>query len=208
MRRNKGSILLVLGSNIPRDKIISITFLDKMKDLPEDAWDVSAESDGSVQAYTSKNGSYYNLYIAADGDIIAPSDCSYLFSSYTNLKQFNLNDNFNTNSVQSMQYMFDCCRSLTELNLSSLDTSNVTDMNHMFYNCDKLNSINIQSFNTSNVTDMSYMFNFCAALSNLQLNNSFDVSSVNNHLNFMSPGGTVNGKPWEEFFAKATVPDE
>ena len=51
-------------SQIPREKIRSITFLDSCTDAPEDAWDLSEAKDGTVLAWATENESSYDVYIA------------------------------------------------------------------------------------------------------------------------------------------------
>ena len=85
----------------------------------------------------------------------------------------------NTSNVTSMASMFEYCRSLTSLDVSSFDTSNVTDMGSMFDGCSNLTSLDVSSFDTSNVTDMSLMFYDCNGLTSLDVNN-FDTSKVTN----------------------------
>ena len=44
-------------------------------------------------------------------------------------------NNFNTNNVTNMSWMFSGCSSLKKLNLNNFNTNNVTDMRYMFYGC-------------------------------------------------------------------------
>ena len=53
--------------------------------------------------------------------------------------------------------MFQGCKSLESLDVSSFDTSNVTDMAAMFEGCDSLKELDISNFDTSNV---KYFNNF------------------------------------------------
>lgn len=64
-----------------------------------------------------------------------------------------------------MDFMFDGCRSLTSLDLSSFNTSSVTNMRSMFENCEQLTNIVVSSlWDTSQVSssvieDVSGIFN-------------------------------------------------
>ena len=69
-----------------------------------------------------------------------------------------------TNNVTDMNWMFNGCSSLKELNLNNFNTNNVTNMGNMFYGCSSLTNINLSNFNTNNVTDMAFMFDGCASL--------------------------------------------
>ena len=44
--------------------------------------------------------------------------------------------------------MFDGCSSLKELNLNNFNTNNVTNMSYMFYGCSSLKELNLNNFNT------------------------------------------------------------
>ena len=57
-----------------------------------------------------------------------------IFCNCSSLKKLNLN-NFKTNNVTNMEFMFSGCSSLSELNLNNFNTNNVTNMNSMFYGC-------------------------------------------------------------------------
>ena len=85
----------------------------------------------------------------------------------------------NTSKVTNMTSMFDSCRALTSLDLSSFNTSNVTDMFNMFYGCSNLTSLDLSSFDTSNVTRMLSMFEGCVDITSLDVS-SFNTSNVTN----------------------------
>ena len=168
----------VLGSRYVRASICSITFLDTLDNMPEDAWDVSEDSNGSVMAWVS--ASQYtdlnDLFIAANGEIVV-SNCKGIFRKYVNLERIHFNGIFNTSQVTDMGYMFEDCTALKELDLSSFDTSQVTNMNGMFMACRALKELNLSSFDTSQVTDMGWMFEGCYALIELDLSR-FDTLQV------------------------------
>lgn len=180
----------------------SITFLNTVEDVPSEGFvDVSAGQDGSVLAWLVEED---NLYIAANGDIIAPENCEELFACNGVLEEIRFNGCFDTSNVTNMSWMFDCCMGLQELDLSLLDTSSVIDMTAMFsktMNLKKLDvstfdtssvttmscmfynsgieEVNLSGFNTSNVTDMSGMFEKCQYLKRLDLSN-FTTSDETN----------------------------
>lgn len=163
----------VMGSDIPRKQIQSITFLDTLKDAPTDSWDVSENEDGSVLAWV-KNGS--ELFFGANGGINAKY-CKGLFYGYYNVSKINFNHCFHTDYATNMASMFDFCPALSVLDVSDFNTANVTDMSGMFYDCSSLTSIDLSGFNTSKVTGMSCMFTNCSSIKNLDLS-SFDTSNV------------------------------
>ena len=81
------------------------------------------------------------------------------------------------NPISTCGYMFDCCLSVTEIDLSNFDTSHITDMHYMFNGCKSLSSLNLSKFVISHVTDMNSMFSSCSSLASLDLSN-FDTSQV------------------------------
>ena len=166
----------VFGSEISREEIGSVTIKDTLVGASEDAWDVSQYGDGSVKAWVEKNGDLYDLYIAGNGGVRAPADCSVLFCGYKNVKAFNFGSAFHTDNTINMRYMFSCCGT-RGLNLSSFQTEKVTDMSAMFQYCDKLQALDVSSFITDSVKNMERMFMECKSLPLLDLN-SFTTPAV------------------------------
>ena len=166
----------VLGSNMLRSEISSITIETSLANAPDTAWDTSMNNDGSVLAWVTETGEGKELTIAGEGGVEAPEDSSRLFQGYTNLRTIDLSG-FNTSNVTEMDNMFYQCENLISLDVSNFDTTNVTDMNSMFDGCYSLTSIDVSSFNTSNVTDMSTMFSLCYLLESVDTS-GFDTSNV------------------------------
>lgn len=186
-----------------RYEVGTITFLDSMELVPEHAADASQLQNGKVRAWATPDGSLYDLYIAADGDVNAPDDSGYLFCGMINLTKIDFRGAFSTKNVESMHSMFRDCRSLknldirffdtdqvtniadmfrqcsqlTELDLRGLDTSRVTNMERLFYLCDSLTSVDLSSFDTSSATTLYAMFCDCPSLKTLDLS-SFDTKNV------------------------------
>ena len=161
----------VFGSDYQRSQIGSVTILDTLADLPEDAWDVSEAGNGTVMAWVEPSGGLYDLYIGAEGGVSAGSSCAYLFAGYQNAVSITLGDHFATYDAMDMESMFHYCESLTELTLGGhFDTSKVQDMNSMFHFCESLASLTLgERFDTASVQDMSYMFARCLSLTELPL---------------------------------------
>lgn len=125
----------VLRSELSRESIVSVTFLDTLKDMPDTAWDVSWEQDRSVMAWTKKKmGDKYALFIGAEGGV-AVKDCNGLFGGYTNMKKIEFNHCFDTSGAENMHGMFYDCMNLAQLDVSGFDTGHVTDMRGMFDTC-------------------------------------------------------------------------
>ena len=168
-----------------KSSITNIEFIDKEDtniNIPteidnETVWDVSADGNESVIAFTKDGENTKTLYIASMGKTIGNSNCQKLFYTFTNITSIEFNDHFDTSRVTNMSSMFYGCTSLTELDVSNFDTSNVTTMGNMFRGCSNLIELNLSNFDTSNVTYMGLMFWNCSTLSNVNLS-SFNTSKV------------------------------
>lgn len=167
----------VLGSDYQRRQIKTVTFLDKLEDMPEDSWDVSEYADGSVMAWVEPNGELYDLYIGADGGISTGVSCRELFAGYDNMEQITFAGVLHTEDATDMSRMFSWCSSLQHLDISSFNTGNVQDMSKMFEVCLLLRHIDLSSFNTAAVRDMQWMFWGCSQVESLDLS-GFDTSKV------------------------------
>ncbi len=106
-----------------------------------------------------------------------PCSCAYWFAGFENLTKIEGLENLNTSKVTDMSRMFDSCKSLTHLDLSSFNTASVTDMKGMFFYCTNLTNLDVSKFNTLNVTVMGAMFWNCRSLKSLDLTN-FNTSNV------------------------------
>ena len=73
--------------------------------------------------------------------------------------------------LTKINYLFNGCEVLTELDFSDFNTEDVTKMNRMFHECSKIKALNLSYFNTKKVIDMSYMFYQCSSLEELNLEN-------------------------------------
>ena len=92
------------------------------------------------------------------------------FSNCINLVTITFGDNFSTESVENMGFMFYGSSSLKELDLSSFNTKNVTYIKSAFNGCVNLTSVKFgDDFILDNATDVSYMFNNCSSLTELNL---------------------------------------
>ena len=120
--------------------------------------------------------------------------CTYMFKGCTNLNAVYL-DNFYTNEVTDMSYMFADCTSLEviEFNMAmsaqdemfnqSRDnflTGSVTNMASMFEGCKSLHSFYLQNLDIHSVTNFSDMFAGCSSLenTNLTVNKNANGSSL------------------------------
>lgn len=167
----------VYGSEIPKNKVVAVSFLDTLANAPSSSWDVSEAGDGSVLAWVSGYNNEYELFIAGEGGVNGVNACSALFADYSNLTQVKFNHAFHTEQSNNMSSMFFGCESLTELDLSDLDTGNVVNMGNMFGNCKKLQEVDLRCLNTANVTSMMGMFSFCTSLTKPDMR-TWDTSNV------------------------------
>ena len=166
----------VLGSHIERKNIQKIKFVKiKRSQLPESAWDVSSDENETIWAWTEDAGRI--LKIGAESRIYANSDCSGLFSDYTEVKAIEFNDMFDTARVTNMSHMFSTCKNLVRLDVAKFNTVLVTDMSSMFCECKNLTELDVTGFDTDRVTDMSAMFKNCENLKELDVT-GFDTSHV------------------------------
>ena len=108
--------------------------------------------------------------------------CAYMFKGCTNLNAIYL-DNFYTNEVTDMSFMFADCTSLEvieiDMAMSVQDdmtqsrgnflTSNVTNMASMFEGCKSLQSFYLQNLDIHSVKNFSNMFAGCSSLEDMNL---------------------------------------
>ena len=166
----------VFRSDILRESIHKIEFVKiNRNQVPNSAWDVSGDKNGTVWAWTEDAGR--TLKIGAENQIYANPDCKGLFKNYTEVNEIEFNNMLDTACVINMEDMFNGCKSLSELDVSGFDTSSVTNMNGMFYVCESLLELNVSEWNTGNVTDMAFMFRECKNLMELDVS-GFDTVHV------------------------------
>lgn len=110
------------------------------------------------------------------GSPVKPPKTRNWFSGLQNCVDIDLT-NLDTSISESMNGMFDNCRSLTTLDLSNFDTSNVTGMSSMFGNCSSLTTLDLSNFDTSNVTNFESMFSGCSSVTSIDVS-SFDTSNA------------------------------
>ena len=100
------------------------------------------------------------------------------FENCTNIKSLDFSD-FDTSKVTSMEKVFNECHKLKEIKgLDKFVTDNVTNMIGMFQSCKELEKLDLTSFNTSNVTNMDGMFNECFKLKEIKGINNFNTNKV------------------------------
>ncbi len=153
-----------------------VFFLDGKNSFPDNVtyieeYDLSAAGDGSVIGRLTLEIGGHDLYIAADGGVIANSDSSYLFAN-TGVREIIGFDNFDTSDVKNMRAMF-LGSELESFDFSNIDTSGVIDMSLMFKDSERLKKI-YGTADTLKVSDMTYMFNDCISLEEFVASISFE----------------------------------
>mgnify|MGYP004653907087 FL=1 len=222
MMKNGFNSKIAFWGNNYKPYVRTVTFNNSLSGMPSSCtsanlcFDVSYDTNQKKKVYAYlKDSGYkdsvnsakvlYDVYIVSTDVIYAPSDCSSFFNFYAwvneaatdNLVTVNFNGNFNTSKATDMSLMFISAKSLTSLNLSSLDTSNVTNMRNMFAGAG-LTSLNVSSFNTSKVTNFAQMFLNCTSLTSLDLSNWNTSSATDMSLMFSkcSKVKTINVSNW------------
>ena len=154
----------------------TLTFKKGIADNSTYAWDASDTSSGIPRWYLRRN---YVTKVKFDKSFAEarPKSCRLWFYYFTKLREVEGIENLNTSETTDMYGMFNCCYSLTSLDVSHFDTGNVTNMGGMFNQCYMLEAIDVSHFNTENVTNMYYMFRNCESLTSLDVSH-FDTHNV------------------------------
>ena len=169
MANTAGNNYNVFGSGLTHYYIESLEIKDNMN-IPVDAirsWDVSALQNGSVMAWVTDvdSNSRYELYIGANGKVVANPNSSFAFNQLTNVKKLDIT-NLDTSQVENMNNMFEeLGRNIfpsdnpTYIGFENLDTSNVTTMDAMFAQTTMgYVTIDFSNWDTSNLTSACNMF--------------------------------------------------
>jgi len=105
------------------------------------------------------------------------TNMDFMFEGCEDLINVNLSE-ISSPSINSMIYTFTNCRNLQQVDFSSLDTSNVTSMDFLFAGCNNLfELINFENLNASSVTKTAGMFSNCTSLMAANLS-GFDLDNV------------------------------
>jgi len=209
-----------LNTGLGRHLIETITFVNT-NIVPNGvigSWDVSAAGDGGVMAWTTPGGTIsvfdeecywefwdydychkdiqiYNLFIGAQGGVLANPNSSNLFAHTVNLSSLSLNS-LDVSTATNMQGMFSNAGAHSpglNTDLSNWDVSNVTNMQAMFSQAGNgaFNVGNLSNWNVSNVTNMNNMFNMAGRGTTFNIGNinSWDVSNVINMVSMFNGAG-------------------
>lgn len=105
---------------------------------------------------------------------IRPVEMTNWFNSAADLEEIVNPENIDTSRVTSMKGLFDGCRNLRSVDMSSWDTSSVTDMGKMFQFCNALTTLDLTSFDVSKVEKMASMFWSCTSLQTIFVSDGTD----------------------------------
>ena len=187
---------VALSNTLSKDKFTAwagktaeeVIFENTLDGAPSDAEDLSEAGDRGVLGW--KDGG--KLYIASEGGVRAPGDCSYLFSdsavfedsstAWVNLTTVTNAEYFDLSRTKSTEGMFARCEFLTEVDVSSWNVSNVTNMFGMFNGCGKLRSLDVSGWDTSSVTNFYGTFSSCRSLTELDVSkwNTSNAANMGN----------------------------
>ncbi len=172
-----------VGKEVTKNQIQNIFFENSLSQDPS-VKTYSISSDGSVRFWLKRDlKTYsYDLYIGAEGGVDAPEYCDGLFAGYHYVQKIVFQNNFRTQDVRDMSYMFHDCRELKNLDVSSFNTAKVTKMSNMFYGCKRLAELDLGDFNTRNVTDMSGMFFGCDQLETIFYSGTESIERIKEKL--------------------------
>jgi len=113
-----------------------------------------------------------------------PTSTYYWFANMENLRVITgMAEYLNTSEVTNMRGMFNYCKNLESIDVSSFNTSKVTDMAQMFKDCDKETTLDLGSFDTGNVTDMGAMFLDCDTLTTIYVGEGWNTDKVTESTN-------------------------
>lgn len=145
-----------MGLMIPREFIRTVSFLNTTEGAPETAVDYSADGNGGVLVWAEPeaDGGLYDVFVAADGVVVANPDSSFLFYCCSSLEEVRFNGCFDTQNVTAMVSMYENCSSITVVDMSELEMSKVTDVSYMCAGCPllreiRVNGLDLDSANTT-----------------------------------------------------------
>lgn len=102
-------------------------------------------------------------------DVSNVTDMRYMFKGCHKLQSLDLTG-WDLSKITSLLQIFYLCKSLTEINgIENWNTENITNMRYLFENCNAITSLDVSKWKTSKVTSTVNMFAYCNLLDNLDL---------------------------------------
>ena len=84
----------------------------------------------------------------------------------------------NTSLTTTVFSMFNGCKKLVTIDLSSFNAESITDLSGMFNTCTSLTSLDFSNFNTLNNTYLDYFCSNCSSLKTIIFPPSFVTNKV------------------------------
>lgn len=132
------------------------------------------DTDDSEAPWYAKRRSIETVTFA---DAIRPNTTACWFEECENLTAINGIEKLDTSLVTNMEYMFDTCESLEEVDVSGFDVSHVTNMRYMFGDCSELTTLDVSAWDVSSVKNMTGLFSGCNSLDDCNVS-AWDTSSA------------------------------
>ena len=117
-----------------------------------------------------RNGSYIEKVIKMC-DMTKIRSASRMFQGCSNLISINDISTWDTSMIERMDYMFDECINLKQLDVSNFNTEKCTNFDFMFSRCKKLKELKVNGFCLNNVTNIQWMFKECSSLTSIDVSN-------------------------------------
>ena len=141
--------------------------LTNIKDIPKDISSIESKHLKNVRAMFCKCLNVENIpdlrkIFCKDNKI---EDISMLFNGCKNLIKVDKLSEWQAPKLKKMEYLFDRCEKIADINLGTFNTEQVKSMCGLFNGCSSLTKINAKKiWETSNLEDISIMFQGCSSL--------------------------------------------
>lgn len=170
-----------------RDKILNFYYDDlKAFRSEEEGTTVYELNEEGYPGWRDENSDVTTVVFDSSFDKARPTSCFAWFDGFSSLTDIEGIENFHTDNVTNMAYMFAGCSNLEFIDLGNFVTTNTTDMYYMFSGCSSLTNLDVSNFVTSKVWRMDCMFQNCSSLTYLDVS-GFDTS-MNEGSNAMFSG--------------------
>ena len=161
----------------PSNTTLTFYYDDQRSSRPGTTYDLNTGTNDTGWETDGINASVTKVVFDPSFADARPTTTCAWFNYMENLQSITGISFLNTSEVTNMDFMFNECRGLTSLDLSSFNTTKATSMGAMFQDCESLTSVDLRSFNTANVIDIGWMFYGCSSLTSLDLS-SFNTAKV------------------------------
>lgn len=144
---------------------VSVSFNGKKGLLEVLSLDLSKATNLSLLFYQCSNLTSVNI----DWSVCTPSVINGSFQGCSSLIEVDLST-LKTDNVTTLQSMFNGCPSLQRIiGISQWNVAKVTNLNYLFERCNALIELDLSSWNVQNVKTMLQTFNGCSTLTELDL---------------------------------------